>query len=241
MSQSQPMSDRPKNELLLLHTVEQEVSSRLAQSLRNHAFITLDKEAQSQQVKRLWDAEVKIGAKPAEPIPLETSILEVFERSEIARHLLILGTTGAGKTTVMLDLARTLVEKAEQTTDYPIPVLFELSAWKDANQTIPSWVVDELHSKYKVRKDIGKKWLEEQRLLPMLDGLDEVKLEHQEFCVAAINQWLQGDLHPISVVVCCRREEYGSYQIRLSLNGAILLKALTDKRVQSYLFLVREN
>jgi DNA polymerase III delta prime subunit len=236
-----PPPDRSRNEQLLLQEIEREVDSRLAQSLHNHAFITLDKEAQPQQVKRLWDAEVKIGAKPAESIPSETSILEVFERSEIAGKLLILGTPGAGKTTTMLDLARELLDKATEEPNEPIPVLFNLSDWKDVRQSMPDWLIDELKLNYGVRKDIGKKWLREKLLLPMLDGLDEVKPEHQESCVVAINQWLQGDFRPISIVVCCRREEYGNYQTQLGLNGAILLQALTEAQIQAYLSAVKRT
>ena len=191
---------RPRNELLILQAVDQEVNSRLAQSLHNHVFVTLDKEAHPEQVKRLWDTEVKIGAKPPVPIPSETSILNVFEQPEIAGQMLILGDPGAGKTTTMLDLAKPLVDKAEQDPNEPIPVLVNLSSWQDPKQSMPDWLVEELKSKYGVRKDIGKKWLEDKQLLPMLDGLDEVKLEHLESCIKAINLWLRGDLRPISIV-----------------------------------------
>ena len=231
----QNQSIRPRNELILLQAIEQEVESRLAQSLHNHVFVTLDKESHPEQVKRLWDTEIKIGTKPATPIAPETSILEVFEQPEIAGHLLILGDPGAGKTTTMLDLAKALVAKAEQASRQPIPVLFNLSSWTDPHQSIPDWLVEEFKSKYGARKDIARKWLQNQLILPMLDGLDEVKSEYQESCIAAINHWLQGDLRPPSVVVCSRKEEYANYQTQLNLNGAILLQLLTDEQIQSYL------
>jgi hypothetical protein len=231
--QNQPV--RSRTELLLLQAIEQEVDSRLAQSLHNHVFVTLDKESHPEQVKRLWDAEIKIGAKPPQPIPPKTSIIETFEQAEIAGQLLILGAPGSGKTTTMLDLAKALVAKADQDSVRPIPVLFNLSSWTDPRQLMTEWLVEELKSKYGVRKDIAKKWLQEKVILPMLDGLDEVKIEHQESCLAAINLWLRGDLRPPSVVVCSRQEEYANYQTRLNLNGAILLQSLTDEQIQEYL------
>ena len=100
---------------------------------------------------------------------------------------------------------------------------------------MPDWLVEELKSKYGVGKDLSKKWLQEKVILPMLDGLDEVKIERQESCLAAINLWLRGDLRPPSVVVCSRQEEYANYQTRLNLNGAILLQSLTDEQIQKYL------
>ncbi len=226
---------RPRSELLILQQVELEIISRLEQSLHNKVLIILGKQKQLEQVKRLWDAEIKIGSKPTEPLLPQTSILEVFERAEIAGQLLILGNPGAGKTTTMLDLGQLLIDKATQDSSYPIPVLFNLSSRKDPRQSIPNWLVEELNSKYGVRKDIGKKLMEEKRLLPMLDGLDEVKPEHQELCVHFINQWLQGDERPLFVVVCSRREEYANYETRLHLNGAIVLQELTDEQIQEYL------
>ena len=231
----QNQSTRLRNELLLLQAIEQEVNSRLVDSLHNHVFVTLDKESHPEQVKRLWDTEIKIGAKPATVIPPETNMLEVFDQPEIAGRLLILGAPGAGKTTTMLDLAKSLVNKAKQDSNQSIPVLLNLSSWTDPRQLMRDWLIEEIKSKYGVRKDIATKWLQEQLILPMLDGLDEVKPEHQESCVAAINLWLEGDLRPISVVVCSRQEEYANYQAQLNLNGAILMRALINEQIQEYL------
>ncbi len=226
---------RPHSEFLLLQQVKREVVSRLEQSLHNKVLIILSKQKQPKQVKRLWDVEVKIGSKPTEPLLPQTSILEVFERAEIGGQLLLLGNPGAGKTTTMLDLGQSLIDKATQDSNYPIPVLFNLSSWKDPRQSIPNWLIEELQSKYGVRRSIGKKFVEEKLLLPMLDGLDEIKPEHQETCVDFLNQWFQGDERPLYVVVCSRWEEYANYQTRLHLNGAILLKKLTDGQIQKYL------
>jgi predicted NACHT family NTPase len=62
-----PVGDlaRPKNQRILLAEVKNEVTARLRQSLHNAVLINLGKELQPQQVKRPWDAEIKIGLKPA--------------------------------------------------------------------------------------------------------------------------------------------------------------------------------
>ncbi|PSB23771.1 hypothetical protein [Stenomitos frigidus] len=245
---------RSRSESLLLQAVKQEVISRLDQSLHNAVFINLGKQSQPQQVKRPWDAEIKIGSKSPQPLPAETSILEVFDRPGIDGRLLVLGEPGAGKTTTMLDLAKGLCDRAEQDPTAFIPVLLNLSSWKDPKQTMTAWLVEELKSKYGVRKDIGTKWLAEKQLLPLLDGLDEVKPEHQEGCVQAINHWLESDDRPLSLAVCCRREEYekvvrGQWQAeaeeapdetRMHLNGAILLQTLTDEQIQAYLTALKQ-
>ncbi len=215
--------------------VEREVASRLSQSLHNAVLINLDKQIQPQQVRNPLSAEIKIGALPSQPLPLGTEILEVFERSDISGRLLILGEPGAGKTTTLLDLAKGLVERASDDSAAPIPVIFALSAWKDPKQEMKDWLIAELKSKYGVRIDIGKKWIEAKQLLPLLDGLDEVKPEHQESCVNAINRLLGSDDRPSDLVVCSRREEYENYQTQLELKNAIYLQDLTNDQIQNYL------
>ncbi len=135
---------RPKNERMLLTKVKKEVTARLRRSLHNAVLINLGKESQPQQVKSPWDAYIKIGQKPPEPLSETTTILEVFDSEEIAGKLLILGAPGAGKTTTLLELAQALIPKAENEPDYPIPVLFNLSSWKDDRQSLTDWLVAEL-------------------------------------------------------------------------------------------------
>ncbi len=226
---------REHNQRLLLADVKQEVTARLRQSLHNTVLINLGKESQPQQVKRPWDAEIKIGLKPAVPLPETTTILEVFDSQEIAGKLLILGVPGSGKTTTQLELAQELIKKAEEQPDYPVPVLFNLSSWRDDRQSITEWLVAELKSKYGVSKKLGQEWVNNHQLLPLLDGLDELKPQRQELCVHAINQFFTGESKPRYLVVCSRSEEYSNYSTQLQLNGAIYLQPLTNNQICDYL------
>jgi predicted NACHT family NTPase len=226
---------RPKNQRILLAAVKEEVTARLRQSLHNAVLINLGKESQPQQVKRPWDADIKIGQKPPEPLPDTTTILEVFESEEIAGKLLILGAPGSGKTTTQLELAQALIKRAEEQPDYPVPVLFNLSSWKDDRQSLADWLVAELKSKYGVSTKLGKEWVVNHQLLPMLDGLDELEPQRQELCVYVINQFLASETRPLSLVVCSRSEEYSNYATQLQLNGAIYLQSLTNNQICDYL------
>jgi predicted NACHT family NTPase len=215
---------RPRAEKRALQTVRNEVTSRRAQSLHNAVLIQLGKLPQPNQVSHPWTSDIKIGDRPAEPIPDDTPIVNIFEQAQ--GKLLILGAPGSGKTTTLLDLATALIERAEQQPDYPIPVLFNLSTWKDNQQSMQDWLIAELKSKYGVRKDIGTPWVENCQLLPLLDGLDELEAIRQESCAKAINLLLESDARPPFLVVCSRVEEYNTYTTNLRLNGAICLREL---------------
>ncbi|WP_414586993.1 NACHT domain-containing protein [Scytonema sp. PCC 10023] len=230
---------REHNQRLLLADVKQEVASRLKQSLHNVVLINLGKESQPQQVKRLWDAEVKIGLKPPEPIPDTTRIIDVFDSVDVAGKLLILGAPGSGKTTTQLELAQALVKRAEEQPDCPVPVLFNLSSWKDDRQSITDWLLAELKSKYGVSKKLSKEWVNNHQLLPLLDGLDELEPQRQELCVSIINQFLGSENRPLYLVVCSRSEEYSNYSAQLQLNGAIYLQPLTNNQISDYLTTIK--
>ncbi|MFN6488032.1 MULTISPECIES: NACHT domain-containing protein [unclassified Nostoc] len=228
-------TERPKNEQILLASVKSEVTSQLRQSLHNAVLINLGKELQLQQVKRPWNAERKIGLKPAEALPESTTILSVFDSQEVAGKLLILGAPGSGKTTTQLELAQELIKRAEEQPNYPVPVSFNLSFWKDDQQPMTDWLVTELKSKYGVSIKVGKEWVDNHRLLPLLDGLDEVEPQRQELCVHEINKFLVNETRPLYLIVCSRIEEYSNYATQLQLNGAISLQSLTNHQICDYL------
>ncbi|MGB3491614.1 MAG: NACHT domain-containing protein [Elainellaceae cyanobacterium] len=241
------LSKRPNAEQVLLKAVATEVSDRLNQSLHHAVLINLPKDNQRERVRRPWDGDVKIGTGEKQPIPHDQSVFEVFSRDTISGKLLILGEPGSGKTTTMLDLARELIQSAQDDPDAPIPVLFNLSSWRKfqpskksaATDSIAEWMARELNSKYGVSRKLGQEWLAEQKLLPLLDGLDEVASERQVACLLAINQFLKGEQVPPALTICCREEEYDQLitaaNTRLNLNGAICLRPLNDAQVKNYL------
>lgn len=113
-------------------------------------------------------------------LPPQTNLIKVFERNDVGRRLLILGEPGAGKTTSLLKLAAELITQAQQNPTSPIPVIFELSAWKNDQQPIKQWLINQLNDNYSIDVKISRKWLEQNRIIPLLDGLDELGLARQK-------------------------------------------------------------
>ncbi len=148
--------------------------------------------------------------------------------------LLILGEPGSGKTITLLKLAESLIARTELDLTLPIPVVFNLSSWASKKQTISEWLVQELYDKYFVSKSLSKVWVEEQQLLLLLDGLDEVKVEHRNACVIALNQFMQTHGRT-EMVVCSRIQDYEILSERLKLQSAICVQPLTDEQIYQYL------
>lgn len=163
----------------LLSDVASEVDDRLRQSLHDIDPINLHKQKQAQQVQRFWDIDLKTG-KSVDELPSDIKIIDFFDQKSIAGKLLILGTPGSGKTTTLLELAKELIPRAKQNPQFPMPVLFSLASWQD-DQTIADWLVAELDNRQRrLSVDTGKQWLKDGQLLPLLDGLDELKSEQHE-------------------------------------------------------------
>ncbi|NER22644.1 MAG: NACHT domain-containing protein [Symploca sp. SIO1C2] len=212
-----------------------EMQERLAQSLHNKVWLTLGMERQNYHVERPFSTTVVQPSQSPAPLAAGTRIVEVFNRPELNRQLLILGEPGAGKTTMMLELAEDLLRRAIADKTEPIPVLLNLSSWKNPQQSIFDWLLGELKEKYGIRKNLAQRWLEANQLLPLLDGLDEVAPQHQQACAVALNHWLK-EFDPRSgVLICCRREEFEQgVRQPLSLYGAIYVQPLTIEQIEDY-------
>src|SRR6266508_4702280 len=207
----------------------------LHQSLYHEAQLNLGLLTRPDAVALPLRAQVQeLGSTP-EPLPVGTSITDMYNRYQGA--LLILGAPGGGKTTLLLELANDLLDRALREPTHPIPVVFPLSTWAANPRPLDQWLRDELNQRYDVPRRLGQAWVEQEQILPLLDGLDEVAEGQRAACVAAINAFRQ-EHGLLPLVVSSRIEEYKQLtegDARLRLNGAILLQALTRAEVQTYL------
>jgi hypothetical protein len=155
--------------------------------------------------------------------PPGSRLLDVFR--EWNGELLLLGDPGSGKSTSLLTLARDLTEAAKVNAFEPIPVVFNLSSWAEKRGDLVEWLAEELYAKYNIPKRIAQVWIDNDELLLLLDGLDEVRREHRAGCVGAINRFKAQ--HLVSMVVCCRTADYEEQKQKLNLHGAIVLQPIS--------------
>ncbi|HVF58809.1 MAG TPA: CHAT domain-containing protein [Thermoanaerobaculia bacterium] len=225
--------DARKGLLILLRKVRQFwIEGVLERSLQRSARLDLGMEIVGGATASPFGAVSDTADAGAAAVPAGRRVAEVFE--ELGGSLLVLGEPGSGKTISLLELARDLLDRAEKDPACPVPVLFDLASWKGPGQDFGDWLVDRLAVRYLIPKRVGRAWLDEGRLLPLLDGLDEVAPEARSACVEAVNAFTEAGLQP-SIAVCCRLKEYLELPVRLALNGAIRLQPFTRDQVFAFL------
>jgi hypothetical protein len=167
-----------------------------------------------------------------ETLPAGTSMLEIFDSIGMGRSLLILGAPGSGKTTMLLELARHLIARAREDVTYPIPMVFNLASWTE-KLTLADWLAQELNNLYSVPRKTAPDWVKGDKLLLLLDGLDEVRQESRAKCVEAINEFRKE--HGLtSLAVCSRSQDYTDLNAKLSFEGAIEVQPLTQKQITEF-------
>ena len=136
-------------------------------------------------------------------------VVEEFRRLAVPR-VVVLGAPGAGKTSLLALLTVGLLEQAPGTG--PVPVLLTVSSWDPAAEDLYAWMARRLTEDYlglgNVRAygaSAARDLLADHRLLPVLDGLDEMPAASRTQALSAVN-----DL-PTSapLVLACRTAEYG--------------------------------
>lgn len=230
-----PTSPRDKNlrirQMLIKKVRDFWIKGVYEKSLYQGLHIELGLEAYHQAVEQPW---MVLHEKDKEPelVSPSTEITHIF--NQLHGTMLILGEPGAGKTTMLLELTRDLLDLAEIDGSQPIPIVLNLSSWAVKQLPILEWLIEELNIVYQVNKNYAREWLKLEEVRLMLDGLDEIKGASQSDCVNEINKFIK-EYGLTNTVVCSRYADYERLANQLEFSGAIKIQPLSHDQIQTYL------
>ena len=124
------------------------------------------------------------------------------------RRLIVLGAPGAGKTVLAMLLTLALLGRRQP--NEPVPVLLGLSRWDPTAEHLHAWLARRLGEDYPATRssgvgpDVPQRLLAAGRVLPLLDGLDELPDDVRAIAVAELDR--AHGAQPL--VLTCRSEEF---------------------------------
>lgn len=127
-----------------------------------------------------------------------------------AHQLVVLGQPGAGKTVLAMLLTLALLHDPQPNA--PTPVLLTLSSWNPEEKHLHTWIAGKLVEEYPGLANArtygpyaAARLVAEGRILPVLDGLDEISPGLHAAAIDALDRAVAGG-RPL--VVTCRSDEY---------------------------------
>jgi hypothetical protein len=183
---------------------------------------------------------------------LAAGLVDGFRRLTRQR-LLILGGPGAGKSTVALlftlaaleDLARRRhnARSSKLNATSFVPVLLSVGSWRPDDESIRDFVVRRIPFEYPavavetaLDEELLRRLFDDGRILPILDGLDEIPIAFLEQAIGELNDF--GSIDDRALFVTCRGDSYAAAtesSEQLSVDEIIVIEAIRATDVTAYL------
>jgi hypothetical protein len=172
-------------------------------------------------------------------------LADVLSRVPTGR-LVVLGEPGAGKTMLMVRLVLDLL--ARRAGGDPVPFLASAASWDPTDQDLRGWLVARLLIDHpalatspegRMEANQAEALLAAGRILPILDGLDEIPERVRGVAISRINDALGPGEH---LIVTCRTQQYrdavrpeGGTEVTLRAAAAVQVCQLDADTVSRYL------
>jgi hypothetical protein len=147
-----------------------------------------------------------------------SSIAPFYQDLGDLKRMVVVGEPGSGKTVLALNLILDLLKARKGPRD-PVPVRFNATNW-DESSSLLNFLVERLNAQYSVPRPVGRALVDSKRIIPVIDGLDEMdtSAELLSHAIAAVKTLNESSWRTYPLVVTCRTGVYE--RIRAQRGGA---------------------
>jgi hypothetical protein len=191
---------------------------------------------EARQMPVRWEVEDRPARRDDLPAAGQLRRL-VDEFAGAPRPMVVIGEPGSGKTGLCVILTLDLLEEASRSR---VPVLFQVSSWNPA-ENLDDWLARRMLEDYDFLGNesvygatVAQEIVAQRRVLPILDGLDEMPTELRPAALKAIDEdWSSS--RPF--VLTCRTDEFLAANERDLLVGVLVvrLQPLEPQAAANYL------
>ncbi|MFD1152514.1 NACHT domain-containing protein [Saccharothrix hoggarensis] len=160
-------------------------------------------------------------------------IVRAFRRNP---RMVVLGEPGAGKSTTAMLLTIGLLDRYE---GGPVPFLLPLSTWDPEAEDVRTWMTRRLYEDHPALRNTelygsyaGDLLVEQRRVFPVLDGLDQLPPERRAAALDRVNRAFPGR-QPL--VLTSRPEEFAEAGVPVAGADVVQLQPLDHEGIAGYL------
>ncbi len=219
--------------------IESEFGQVLARESAARRCLALDPAAGERPVN-LWFEEAASGFGDCGAGSAgELASVAGYFRSLPSRRMVVLGGRGSGKTVLLLELQAQLLALCGQDQAAPLPVLVNAASY-DPRQAWASWLTRYLVQRYALLEDAATRLVADGRIMPVIDGVEELDQAGTSALVSGLNVFLRGEESsrggdPAPVVMACREAQYQDLDGALDEAAHVRLRPPSAGDATSYL------
>jgi hypothetical protein len=169
-----------------------------------------------------------------------------YYKSLVPGRLVIIGKAGSGKTVLALELMIALLSnrdtggRGDDRAQRPwrVPVRLSAATW-DTDESFEQWLCQQLVDGYDVGSAVARQLVGQRRILPILDGLDEMDRDDRpptraEAAIGQLDAYLDvrgGRLAPL--ILTCREQRYE--QLTKLHATCVTIQPLSSRQIDEYI------